>query len=195
MDARDNSYEFLANGGRIGDRICRLDWSRHPLGPIETWDSALRTTLAVVLSSSLPTFLVWGAGLTMFFNDACAPLMGDKVLSLGSPYPAVWHDTWASLRPYIRRVLDGESFVFENCAATLERHGQSEQAWFTFTYAPVRDSAGTIGGLLCTCAEVTGALPGERRVPVTGHHHGIPATAPTTMPPAAGALPGPPDDP
>lgn len=148
-------YAFLNEGGKIGRRIRQLDWSRHPLGAIDTWDAALRTSLGIVLASPLPTFLVWGPDLTLFFNDAYEPMLGKKAHSIGSPYPAVWYEVWDSLEPYIRRVLAGESFFFENYATTLERRGYAERAWFTFSYGPVRDESGAVRGLLCTCAEVT----------------------------------------
>jgi signal transduction histidine kinase len=155
VDKQANQAGFLDNGGRTGRRIRSLDWSKHPLGPIETWDATLRTSLGIVLSSSFPTFLVWGEDLTLFFNDPYEPMLGQKAHSLGSPYPAVWHEVWDSLGPYIRRVLAGESFFFENYETTLERHGCPEQAWFTFSYNPLRDDSGSVRGLICTCVEVT----------------------------------------
>ncbi len=155
MADQANQLEFLDHGGRIGRRIAKLDWSKHPLGAIATWDAALRGSLAIVLGSPLPTFLVWGPDLTLFFNDAYEPMLGQKAHSLGSPYPAVWNEVWDCLGPCIGRVLAGESLVFENHAVALGRPGYPEQAWFTFSYSPLRDDAGAVRGLICTCIERT----------------------------------------
>jgi len=160
---QQNGTRFLDNGGRIGRRIRSLDWSQHPLGPVETWDAVLRTSLGIVLSSSFPTFLAWGEDLTLFFNDPYEPMLGQKAHSLGSPYQAVWHEVWDTLGPYIRRVLAGESFFFENYETTLERNGFPEQAWFTFSYSPLRDDAGAVRGLICTCVEVTDKVQATAR--------------------------------
>ncbi len=150
---------FLSNGGATGARIHAHDWNAHPLGPIADWPAALRTALGVILGSSFPTFLAWGPRLALFFNDAYVPLLGNKAAdALGRPLAEVWDEVWESVGPYALRVLQGESFFFENYATTLERHGYREQAWFTFSYSPVRDDAGVVCGVLCTVMEVSDKL-------------------------------------
>ncbi|MCC2973663.1 PAS domain S-box protein [Massilia sp. IC2-476] len=147
---------FLSNGGATGARIHAQDWSAHPLGPIAGWPPALRTVLGVILGSSFPSFLAWGPRLDLFHNDAYLPLLGNKAAdALGRPLPDVWNEVWDAIAPYAHRVLGGESFFFENFATTLERHGYREQAWFTFSYSPVRDDAGLVCGVLCTVMEVS----------------------------------------
>ncbi len=150
---------FLSNGGASGARIHAHDWSAHALGPIDSWPAALRTSLGIVLGSSFPTFLAWGPELSLFFNDAYVPMLGNKSgAALGRPLAEVWEEVWHSVGPYARRVLDGESFFFENFATQLQRHGYPEQAWFTFSYSPVRDDGGAVRGVLCTCIENTDKL-------------------------------------
>ncbi|MFC5463021.1 PAS domain S-box protein [Massilia niabensis] len=156
MNRRDSQYAFLANGGRMGERIRDMDWSAHPMGPVESWEPALRTSLGIMLSSSFPSFLAWGEDLALFFNDAYVPVLGQKSdWALGAPYAGVWHEVWNRLAPTIARVQGGESFFFENYATTLERHGYPEPAWFTFSYSPLRDEQGGVKGLICTVIEVT----------------------------------------
>ncbi|CAN7336462.1 hybrid sensor histidine kinase/response regulator [Massilia sp. LjRoot122] len=147
---------FLSNGGATGARIRAHDWSAHPLGPVATWPAPLRTTLGIVLGSSFPQFLAWGPDFTLFYNDAYLPLLGDKeARALGRPLAEVWAEAWESVGSYVQRAYDGESFMFENYAVMAERHGRREQAWFTFSYSPVRDEAGAVCGVLGTVIEVS----------------------------------------
>jgi PAS domain S-box-containing protein len=83
-------------------------------------------------------------------------MLGDKAHdALGTPLRQVWHEGWERIAPYAQRVLAGESFFFEDYATTVERHGYPEQAWFTFSYSPLRDDLGAVRGLMCTVFEVT----------------------------------------
>ncbi|MCA1855251.1 PAS domain S-box protein [Massilia oculi] len=156
MTSSEPMLACLANGGATGARIHAHDWRDHPLGAPSTWPAALRTTLGIVLSSSFPTFLAWGPDMVLFYNDAYVPLLGNKAQdALGRPFPEVWAEVWTALGPYAKRVLAGESFVFEEFGTIVERHGYREQAWFTFSYSPVRDEDGVVQGLLCSVIEVS----------------------------------------
>jgi PAS domain S-box-containing protein len=46
----------------------------------------------------------------------------------------------------------------------MSRHGFLEETYFTFSYSPVRDEAGEVGGVLITCTETTERVIGERRL-------------------------------
>ncbi|MGZ5182715.1 MAG: PAS domain S-box protein, partial [Ramlibacter sp.] len=153
MNHRD---AFLANGGNAGARTLAQDWRAHPLGPMQDWPASLRMSLGMVLGSSFPTFLAWGEDLFIFHNDAYTPMLGNKAASaIGTPLPALWPEVWDTMGPLARRVLDGEALFFENFNLTVERNGFPEQAWFTFSYSPLRDEAGVVQGLMCTVIEVT----------------------------------------
>ncbi|MGI4718146.1 MAG: hybrid sensor histidine kinase/response regulator [Janthinobacterium lividum] len=159
MTSTPSMHAFLSNGGAAGARIHAHDWTDHPLGPIAAWPAALRTALGMVLGSAFPTFLAWGEELHLFYNDAYEPVLGNKAVdALGRPLPQVWTEVWDAVGPYARRVLAGESFFFENFATRVERHGYPEQAFFTFSYSPVRDESGAACGVMCTVIEVTDKL-------------------------------------
>ncbi|MDB5792753.1 MAG: domain S-box protein [Massilia sp.] len=147
-------HGFLDKGGKVGLRIGKLDWSLHPLGPVHAWDAALRACLEAVLGSSRPSFMVWGPDLTLFFNDAYEPMLGAKAHSLGSPYPAVWHELWGSLGPCMRRLMAGESSSFDHEAGTRGRDRVPGHASSTFSCGPVRDELGAVRGLVCACVDV-----------------------------------------
>ena len=140
------SLTFLTGGGQMAARIADHDWRATALGPIEHWQAALRTALGLALNSRFPTFLCWGAELISFYNDAYAPLLGDKT-ALGLPFRAVWSEAWDTVGPIAMKAYAGE--------ATYHEDVQVAQNWFTFSYSPVRDDDGTVGGILCTVAETT----------------------------------------
>ncbi|CAH0312303.1 Autoinducer 2 sensor kinase/phosphatase LuxQ [Massilia sp. Bi118] len=146
---------FLANGGDAGARTLAQDWHAHPLGPMQDWPAALRMSLGMVLGSSFPSFIAWGEELFVFYNDAYAPMLGNKPGAIGLPLPQLWSEVWDTMAPLARRVLDGEALFFENFQLTVERKGYPEQAWFTFSYSPLRDETGAVRGLLCTVVEVS----------------------------------------
>jgi PAS domain S-box-containing protein len=148
------SPTFLTGGGHTAARIAAHDWRATPLGPIEDWPAALRTALGLALNSRFPTFLCWGADLISFHNDAYAPLLGDKA-ALGLPFRTVWREAWDTVGPIAMKAYAGEATWHEDTPVPMVRHGCPEQAWFTFSYSPVRDDDGTVGGILCTVVETT----------------------------------------
>jgi PAS domain S-box-containing protein len=153
----DPSLTFLIGGGRMAERIAAVDWSATPLGPIALWPAALRHALSMVLNSPFPSCLCWGPDLIGFANDAYLPLLGDKP-ALGLPLREVWPDAWPTVGPIAERAYAGEASYFEDLPLLLERHGLTEQAWYTFSYSPLRDDMGRVGGILCTVVETTGKV-------------------------------------
>lgn len=65
-----------------------FDWSATPVGSPETWTSALRIAVGLVLASPESMYLVWGPELTFFHNDAYRPILGPRLAnSIGRSLP------------------------------------------------------------------------------------------------------------
>ncbi|WP_052954628.1 PAS domain S-box protein [Microvirga vignae] len=156
-----STAEAFPNGGIMGECLRTHDWAATPLGPSETWPQSLRTALSIMLSSAFPTYLAWGAELTSFYNDAYIPIMGDKPNSLGRPFPEVWSEVWDTIGPITERAMRGEASYFDDLPLTLMRRGYPEQTWFSFSYSPIRDETGGVGGVLCTVHETTKRVQAE----------------------------------
>ncbi|WP_165943305.1 PAS domain-containing sensor histidine kinase [Roseicella aquatilis] len=155
----------LRHGGQAGALLRMLDWTDSPLGAPATWPPPLRTTVGLVLEARFPMFVAWGPELRLLYNDAYAELLGDKHPgALGGRFQEVWAEIWPALRPLVEATLAGEAVYQENLPLTLHRRGFDEQAWFTFSYSPLRDEAGAVAGLFCTCSETTGQVLASRRV-------------------------------
>ena len=61
------------------------------------------------------------------------------------------------------RARAGEACRFEDAPFTLLRHGQPEEAFFDFSYSPVRDETGAVMGVLNLAVETTARVLAERR--------------------------------
>ena len=58
----------------------------------------------------------------------------------------------------------GEATWSENLLLELERNGYPEECYFTFSYSPIRDESGGVGGVFTPVQETTSQVIGERRL-------------------------------
>jgi hypothetical protein len=147
---------FLTGGGEMGARMRAHDWMTSPLGPPERWPQSLRTTVSLILNSRFPMFVAWGPELGFLYNDDYVPILGAKhPAALGRPFAEIWDEIWSEIGPLAERALAGEATFHEDMPLTMLRKGYEEQTYFTFSYSPVRDESGRIGGMYCACTETT----------------------------------------
>jgi len=148
-------------------RIRAFDWSQTPVGPMERWPEALRTTLRVMLASRYPMFVWWGEALTNFYNDGYIPVLGARhPEALGRSARQVWHEIWDTVGPQAEQVLrHGRATYNEELFLLMERYGFREETYFTFSYSPVPGPDG-VEGVFCACFEDTRRVVGERRLRV-----------------------------
>lgn len=153
---------MLKSRGPMSDRMRAHDWSRSPLGPPETWPASLRTVAELMLDSGFPMFTAWGPELGFLYNDAYACILGAKHPdALGRRFEDVWPEIWPDILPMVEAAMAGHATYFENLPLVMKRKGYDEQAWFTFSYSPVRDESGTVAGMFCACTETTDAVMAE----------------------------------
>jgi PAS domain S-box-containing protein len=147
-------------------RMREFDWRRTPLGPVEDWPLALQTTVRVLLTSRFAMWMSWGPELTFLYNDAYALILGVKhPWALGRPSHEVWSEIWPDIGPRIHGVLrSGEASWDEALLLFLERSGEPEETYHTFSYSPLADDESVIRGHLCVVSEDTSQVIGERRL-------------------------------
>ncbi|HUI14062.1 MAG TPA: ATP-binding protein [Xanthobacteraceae bacterium] len=162
----DKDLSFLAGGGEMGAMMRAMDWSRTAIGPVALWPQSLRTAVGIMLSSRYAMFVWWGRELTNLYNDAYRPFLGTKhPRSLGQSARDVWAEIWRLIGPRTQAVLDrGESTFDEALLLIMERFGYPEETYFTFSYSPIRDDGGEVGGLFCAVTDETQRVIGERRL-------------------------------
>jgi hypothetical protein len=112
-------------------RIDVFDWAATPLGPSESWPRSLALTVDLILASGFPMAVRWGPELTMIYNDAYAPLLGEKhPRALGRPVQEVWSEIWDELGALHRAILSGENpgFFAEDHRWVLQRKQEAQAA-------------------------------------------------------------------
>ncbi|MGD1065498.1 MAG: PAS domain-containing protein [Vulcanimicrobiaceae bacterium] len=149
----------------MGRRIRELDWSRTQLGPLESWPQSLRAHVGMIVDNSFPMYIFWGPDNVAIYNDAYRAIAGDKHPDmLGMLTEDVWREVWHVIDPLVRQVKRGEAVTLEDLLLHLERYGFSEDAYFTFSYSPLRSEGGTIAGVLATVVETTASVLAQRRI-------------------------------
>ena len=156
----------MAISSEMGERILAFDWSRTPLGPIESWPLNLKTTVGILLNSRYPMFVWWGREMINLYNDAYIPVLGKRHPdALGRPAPEIWGDIWSVVGPQAETVLnEGRATWNEERLLLMERHGFVEETYFTFSYSPVPGDGGGVAGVFCACTEDTARVLSERRL-------------------------------
>ncbi|MET0189977.1 MAG: ATP-binding protein, partial [Pseudonocardia sediminis] len=153
-------------GSEMDALMAACDWASGPLGPPEQWPADLRATAGLCLNSRFPMLLMWGPDLTMIYNDAYAPMLGDKhPAALGEPLTEVWSEVWPVIADMVDAVAErGEVVYHENLQLMMRRNGFEEEAYFTFCYHPVLRADGTVGGVVDTVTETTAQVLAARRL-------------------------------
>jgi signal transduction histidine kinase len=156
----------LAGGGELGALMRATDWSRTSLGPVEDWPQALRTSVRILLTSRQPMFVWWGDELINLYNDAYRSIVGGKhPWALGQPASAVWREIWDQVGPRARQAMTANEGTYDEALLLImERHGYREETYYTFSYSPVPDDTGQVGGILCANTDDTQRIIGARQI-------------------------------
>jgi len=142
-----------------------LDWSSSPLGDPARWPQSLKSVVGLMLSSKFPMFVAWGNELGFLYNDPYAEILGAKhPAALGSKFYDIWSEIWSDISPLIDAAMSGEATYREDLPLVMNRKGFDEQAYFTFSYSPVRGDDGAIAGMFCACTETTEKVVSEIRM-------------------------------
>src|SRR5581483_1273614 len=158
--------QFLTSAGEVGALMRAMDWSQTPLGPVQHWPQSLRTAVSICLHSRFELFIWWGAELTMVYNDAYRHTLAAKhPWAMGKPGRIVWREIWPVIGPMLQRVMEtGEATWSDDLRLILERHGYPEETFHTFSYSPILDESGKVGGVFTAVTQTTDRVIGERRL-------------------------------
>jgi len=84
---------------------------------------------------------------------------------MGQQGRACWPEIWPIIGPMLESVLThGEATWSDNQLLVLDRNGYLEECYFTFSYSPIRDERGQVGGVFTAVTETTAQVISERRL-------------------------------
>ncbi|WP_024674712.1 hybrid sensor histidine kinase/response regulator [Pseudomonas syringae] len=147
---------FPAGDSQAAETIRSKDWNRTSLGPIEHWPTSLKCTLNLILNSPESIYLLWGADLVFFHNDAYTPILGPrKDEAIGALVTDLWADVWDQVAPLVIDAMAGKACHYKNMPLSMSRYGELEQTWWSFSFSPVIDEHGMTVGMFCITNETT----------------------------------------
>lgn len=163
----EDGLGFIDQSSEMGRQVAHHDWSATPLGPIEGWPPALRVAVGLLTRSGFAKCLCWGPEMIAIYNDAFRPILGRKGDCLGLPFPRIWAEAWHEIGPIADQALAGKATYIQDFPLNVSRgFGSDELAFFTFSYSPVVDEAGTIVGFMDTVIETTRRVTRERNAEI-----------------------------
>lgn len=141
--------------GPMGQEIAQFDWTAVGL-PLETWPTALRHAVCIVLRSALPMFVLWGPDRRLIYNMAYLEILGPReATALGRPFFEVWREVSPGGREVLEAAFRGVPSVFHETPIRLTHDGHVEERWFSFWQIPVVGEDRMVGGILSGCIDVT----------------------------------------
>ncbi|MCE3261387.1 MAG: response regulator [Pseudoduganella sp.] len=167
MHTRLKGLEFLASPGALGQQIAQFEWAATPLGRLEAWPQSLRTTVNLMLNSSHPIWIGWGPDATFLYNDAYIEVLGaaKHPWALGRPAPQVWAEIWHFCGPLADKVFQrAQPSYVDPVQLFMNRGDWVEEVWYSFSYSPIFDEAGAVGGLFCPSTDTTASRLNARRL-------------------------------
>lgn len=137
----------------VAELLRTSDFRSSPLGETTGWAPCLKAVVQTALASELPMAIAWGPEFAHIYNDAYAPLVGDRHPAvLGRPAAETRPDAWMANAPIFARVLAGRAVTMRDPVAP-----------YTFWHSPLRDDGGAVAGLLSIGYSSTEGAATERR--------------------------------
>lgn len=156
----------LRSKGELAKLIRDFDWKNTSLGAQDAWPKSLHTAVGIMLASRQPIWIGWGAELVYLYNDPYKSIIGGKhPWALGKPTAVVWHEIWQDISPLLSQAMSGDEGTYvEAQLLIMERNGYPEETHYTFSYSPIPDDDGRVGGIFCANTDDTQRVIGERQL-------------------------------
>jgi PAS domain S-box-containing protein len=162
----------------MAGRVRAFDWSKTPVGAIDTWSPSLRLAVDMILATNFPMALRWGPELVLIYNDAYAPALHEQhPRALGVRFSDTSPEFQASIRTLHENILSGVSggFAFERLPLKVTRGGRRETGYFRVSYSPMPDAtaANGVGGVLVAAVEISQSVAAEKTLRTTQERYAM----------------------
>lgn len=151
--------QLIINGGECGKLVRDFDWSKTPLGPIDTWSPAMLANVNTMLNSPLPYVFMCGQEGVLIYNDDYAKFALDKHPEIMGANVA---EAWPEIADYnldiIKRVHGGETIYYKDQLLKLRRNAKltkTEDVYIDLTYGPLYDAEGRTAAVAVSVIETT----------------------------------------
>jgi PAS domain S-box-containing protein len=163
-----SDYPFLRGDGEMGRLIRSLNWANNPLGQPSDWPVALKQAVSMMLKNNFPVLICWGPHYIQLYNDAFRPINGDNKhpQAMGGCARETYAEIWETIGPMFAEVMNGKTHGFHDFMVPLDRNGRLEECYFDFSYSPITDLDGNIGGVLVICMETTEKVKAQAAISI-----------------------------
>jgi len=152
-DQRSAIESFVTHDGQIATQMRQVDWASTHLGDPGHWPVPLQHAVSFLISSDLPTAILWGADRTLLYNDTWIPAMGHRhPRGLGKPAHEVWTAVWGRVSLQLEAVMEKASLLLLSDSEFPVRLDR-EKPW-AFSLSPLRALDGHIVAVLVQGQEV-----------------------------------------
>ncbi|OZI43731.1 two-component system sensor histidine kinase/response regulator [Bordetella genomosp. 5] len=157
---------FLAGGGEAGALLRAHDWRGTRLGDPAGWPQSLKTAVRIMLTSRQPIYIAWGEDFHFLYNDPYQSILGARhPAAMAQPTREVWHEIWHYMEPLLHTaVTRAEGTYEEEKLLIMERNGYPEETYYTFSFTPLPNDDGSIGGIICANSDDTRRVVGDRQL-------------------------------
>jgi PAS domain S-box-containing protein len=169
LDSSENLHHhsvpsFLAGGGEMGKLIRSFDWNKTSLGSPGSWPQSLKTAVSIMLHNKIGMYIAWGDEFIQLYNDGYRPILGSTKhpSALGNTSNRTFRESWHIIAPLFHDVMKGNAVGSDDWLLPLDRHGFLEDCYFNFSYSPIYDESGKVGGVLVTVTETTQRVKTEK---------------------------------
>ena len=156
----------FAGGGDMGERMRAVDWSTTVLGPVDAVAAIASSLRAHRAGRRASDAHLVGPGVHMLYNDAYGVVVGTKHPgALGRSCREVLAEAWDFIGPRFDTVFtQGQPIsTLTHQLFTFHRKHYLEECYFAFSYSPIPDDTGHVGGVLTSAIDMTERVIEDRR--------------------------------
>ena len=155
-------YEPVDNS-ELATLIRTFNWATTSLGPMESWPQSLKTSIDIMLQTTVPMVTLWGRDGILIYNGGYADIAAERHPDiLGAKATDAWPEVADFNRNVIEQGLAGKALTYRDTPMVLHRGRGPEQVWLDINYSPILDETGKPAGVMAIVVETTTRVLEER---------------------------------